>query len=164
MTQPWTRSWAADPIVASLADRHYSRRPSSIGSGQFSPPGRKIVLRGESAAWVSLWPDPRYVDHAWPDAWICTLFRNEGPQLSSDLIRAAVSATRWEWPDVPDRGMVTFIDPAKVRHKRDPGRCFLRAGFRAAGATGGGLVVLALAPCDMPAPAAAIGAQLGLVL
>ncbi len=25
--------------------------------------------------------------------------------------------------------MVSFVDATKVRHKRDPGRCFLRAGF-----------------------------------
>ena len=35
------------------------------------------------------------------------------------MIRDAVAHTRWKWGDNP-LGMVTFIDPAKVRPKRDP--------------------------------------------
>jgi hypothetical protein len=156
VTQPWTLSWRADPFVAAMADRHYSRE--TPGAQQFSPPGRVLVLRAPAASWVTSWQDPQYVDHGWPGAWVCTLFRNEGSALSSDLVRAAVAATRWTWA-TPAEGMVTFIDPAKVRHKRDPGRCFLRAGFRRAGMTKGGLLVLRLDPADMPAPDAPIGAQ-----
>ena len=64
-------------------------------------------------------------------AWLCSAFRNERPDLyrSSDLVREAVAATRWRWPSVPDLGMVTFVDERKVRRKRDPGRCFTKAGF-----------------------------------
>lgn len=47
--------------------------------------------------------------------------------------------------------MITFVDPGKVRRKRDPGRCFLKAGFRRVGSTAGGLVALQLQPEDMPA-------------
>jgi hypothetical protein len=164
MTQPWTLSWAFDPYVARLADRHYSRRASSVGSNQFAPPGRKLVLRADGpAAWVSMWPDPRYVDHDYPHAWVCTLFRREGGDvLASDLIRAAVAATRWKWGAAPTAGMVTFVNPAKVRAKRDPGYCFLRAGFRRLGVTGGGLTVLGLCAAAMPDPVAPLGAQLEL--
>lgn len=49
--------------------------------------------------------------------------------------------------------MITFVDPRKTRHKRDPGRCFLRAGFKRVGATKEeGLIALQLRPCDMPQP------------
>jgi hypothetical protein len=159
---PWTKSWAADPVVARIADRHYSRK--TIGADQFAPPGAKLVLRASGpCAWVTLAPQ-QYVDHDYPGAELCTLFRREGGDvLASDLIRAAVAATRWTWPDGPAEGMVTFVDAAKVRHKRDPGRCFLRAGFRRIGVTRGGLVVLRLAPADMPDPLAPLGAQLELV-
>jgi hypothetical protein len=40
--------------------------------------------------------------------------------------------------------MVTFVDRDEVRSKRDPGRCFLRAGFEDAGDTRGGLRALVL--------------------
>jgi len=80
------------------------------------------------------------------------LFRNEGKDRSSELIREAVAATRSIWPDVPVLGMVTFVDASKVRHKRDPGRCFLRAGFLRAGETKGGLLAFQLPPQNMPPP------------
>lgn len=153
----WAKSWRADPFVASMADRHYSRKTK--GAAQFSPPGRVVVLRAEQAAWVSLWPQAQFVDHDWPDAWLCTLFRNEGPLLSSVLIRQAVAATRHEWPDPPRNGMVTFVNPAKIRAKRDPGYCFLAAGFQRVGTTKSGLLVLQLLPSAMPEPAIPLGAS-----
>lgn len=58
--------------------------------------------------------------------------------------------TRHHWPDVPALGMVTFVDASKVRHKRDPGRCYLRAGFRRVGETKGGLLAFQLLPTEMP--------------
>jgi hypothetical protein len=155
----WHTSYRADPQARQLADRHYNRQ--SIGAPQFVPPGQCVVLRTACgrAVWVTLSQQAEYVDHAWPNAWLNSLFRNEGAGLSSALIRDAVAATLAEWPVPPVRGMVTFIDPSKVRRKRDPGRCYLRAGFRRAGFTKGGLHVLQLMPQDMPAPRAAIGTQ-----
>ncbi len=151
----WRISHRADPMAADIADRHYSRQ--TIGSPQFVPPGRCTVLvavKG-SAYWVTSWPFPEWVKHAWPGAWICSAFRNEGGTgLSSDLVRQAIAATRWTWPDVPELGMVTFVDASKVRHKRDPGRCFLRAGFISATprTTKGGLIALQMLPEAMPEP------------
>jgi hypothetical protein len=84
------------------------------------------------------------------------MFRNESPTLSSVLIRQAVAITRYAYDDAdgnpPDLGMISFVNAAKVRHKRDPGRCFLKAGFRNVGATKGGLVALQLLPEDIPPP------------
>lgn len=91
-----------------------------------------------------------------------TLFRNEGEHLSSDMIRHAVAHTRAQWPDVPALGMVTLIDASKVRHKRDPGRCYIKAGFRRAGFTKGGLHVLQMLPADMPDPVPVAGSQMTL--
>ena len=164
MTEPmnWTMSHRFDPRAVPLADRHYSRR--KVGSPQFVPPGRCLVLlsKDADALWVSSWPFAEYVRHAWAGALVCSLFRNEGPILSSQLIREAVAATRWYWPELPELGMITFVDAGKVRHKRDPGRCYLRAGFRRVGETKGGLVALQMLPADMPEPAAPFGVQLGL--
>jgi hypothetical protein len=148
----WNRTHHADRRGAALADRHYSRK--TIGAPQFTPPGRKVVLLTDAAdaLWVTSWPFTEYVKHAWAGAWLCSLFRNEGPVLSSVLIRDAVAATRAIWGEPPPLGMVTFIDAGKVRHKRDPGRCYLRAGFERCGVTAGGLIVVRLAPDAMPDP------------
>ena len=85
-------------------------------------------------------------------SWVNSLFRNEGAGLSSELIREAIAATRWYWPDVPDLGLVTFVDASKVRHKRDPGRCYKRAGFFFDGFTAGGLFAFRIRADAMPEP------------
>jgi hypothetical protein len=145
----WQLSDRADPAARALADRHYNRQ--SIGAANFVPPGRCIVLRTPEADafWVTSWPYADYVQHAWAGAWICTAFRNESPHLSSELILEAVAATRYEWCP-PDLGMVTFVDPTKIRHKRDPGRCYLKAGFKRVGETGSDKIALQLLPGQMP--------------
>lgn len=156
----WRESWRADPAAVPLADRHYNRQ--SIGAPQFVPPGRCLVLTagaGPLALWVTSWPFAEWVRHEWAGAWINSTFRNEGAGLSSELIREAVAATLHTLGEPPALGMVTFVDAGKVRHKRDPGRCYLRAGFRRVGETKGGLVTLQLLPNEMPKPDAPLGAQ-----
>lgn len=161
----WIESWRADPRVRRVADRHYNRQ--KIGAKQFVPPGRCLVLRtvDDGAAWITSWPLAEYVKHAWPGAWINSLFRNERRDLylSSDLIRQAVSATLARFGEAPPIGMVSFVDDAEVRRKRDPGRCFLRAGFKHVGFTKDRLWAFQLLPSEMPAPAAADREQLDLV-
>ena len=50
---PWRLSWRADPVVARLADGHYSRQKP--GTAQFVPPGACLVLRtaDASAVWTT---------------------------------------------------------------------------------------------------------------
>jgi len=151
----WTISDKFDPASLPLADRHYNRR--KVGSPQFVPPGRSLVLRCERALWVTSWPFAEYVRHAWPGAWVNSLFRNEGAGLSSELILEAVAATRWRWPDVPALGLITFVDASQVRRKRDPGRCYRRAGFAHVGFTKGGLWAFQLWPEQMPISCAPLG-------
>lgn len=155
----WRITNRADPVARAIADRHYNRQ--SIGAQQFVPPGRCLVLviPGE-ALWITSWPFAEFVKHAWAGAWVCSAFRNERPDLhlSSDLIREAVAATRATW-EPPELGMITFVDRDKTRRKRDPGRCYRRAGFVEVGETAGGLVALQLVPEAMPDPASAQRAQ-----
>jgi hypothetical protein len=159
----WRVARRNDPRAAALADRHYSRK--TVGHAQFTPPGRCLVLltAHAQAVWVSSWPYPEYATHSFmqEDAWLCTLFRNEAPDLyrSSDLIRQAVAATRWQWTP-PTAGMITFVDTMKVRRKRDWGRCFRKAGWQHIGYTRSGLVVLQIRPQEMPAAAPALGQSL----
>ena len=158
----WCLTNRADPLAASIADRHYTRQ--SVGARQFVPPGRCVVLllSDASALWVSSWPKAEYVHHAWAGAWMCSLFRNEAPGrfLSSDLISQAVAATCAIWGKAPKQGFVTFVDASQVRSKRDPGRCFRRAGWRHVGYTKGGLVALQLLPSEMPSALAPCGFEL----
>ena len=58
-------------------------------------------------------------------------------------------------------GMVTFVDPPKVRSSH-PDYGFTCAGFECVGSTRSGLVVRHLLPQDMPPAAPAHGTQLGL--
>ena len=148
----WVRSHRADHEVVPLADRHYNRQ--KIGSPQFVPPGRCLVLktRALDAFWITSYPFAQYVKHAWAGAWVCSAFRNEGDTLSSALIHEAVAVTCAEWP-APELGMITFVDTRKTRAKRDPGYCYLKAGFKNVGYTKGGLVALQMLPADMPSPA-----------
>lgn len=146
----WQLSHRADKRALPIADRHYNRQ--KIGSPQFVPPGRCVVLLTENAdaLWVTSWPFAEYVKHAWPGAWVCSCFRNEGSVLSSQLIREAVSVTRSIYGKPPPLGMITFVNADKVRRKRDPGRCFVKAGFQRVGHTQGGLVALQMLPDTMP--------------
>lgn len=129
ITDHWYASHRADQRTRVIADRHYNRQ--KVGAPQFVPPGRCRVLVTEvaDAFWVTSWPYGAYVKHAWPGAWICSAFRNESPVLSSLLIREAVMATVAFWGEIPDLGMISFIDATKVRKKRDWGRCYLKAGW-----------------------------------
>lgn len=183
----WRISHRNDPAARELADRHYNRQ--SVGAPGFVPPGRCLVLyAGTStgrAFWVTSYPFTEHVRHDWAGAWMNSAFRNEGADCSSEMIRAAVAATRWKYGDAPPLGMVTFVDPTQVRHKRDPGRCYKKAGFirpacvvckgekkkrrtckrcKTSGLarTAGGLIVWQLLPAAMPPPEAPIGSQVAL--
>jgi len=155
----WRLSDRAEPAAVKLADRHYNRQKP--GSPQFVPPGACLVFlaHGENALWVTSWPLPQFVRHAWPGAWVNSLFRNEGAGLSSELIMAAVSATRAIW-EPPEKGIVSFVDAAKTRRKRDPGRCYRKAGWRHVGFTKGGLWAFQQLPSEMPAADSSIVAPL----
>lgn len=165
----WRESDRADPSALVLADRHYNRQ--KIGSPQFVPPGRCLVLlsQDQKALWVTSYPFSEYVRHAWAGAWVNSLFRNEGAYQASDLIREAIARTKEIW-DPPERGIVTFVDPkhvAAIRRRLPPiplrrhcfelegktaivGYCYLKAGFTHVGYTKGGLWTWQMLPHEMP--------------
>ena len=147
----WLRVRVSDPRLRALRDRHYSTDyPGGLTVG---PPGRRLALVTEwgDAGWMTSWPDPALVRHGFGDAWLCTLFRNESPMLSSELVLDAELATVRLWGEPPYGGFVTFVDPGAVRRKRDPGRCFRRAGWQPVGRTKDrGLVVLAKPREELP--------------
>ena len=168
----WRLSWRADPAAARLADQHYSRQ--NPGTAQFVPPGRCLVLVAGTpvnALWVTSWPLAEYTHHQWSGSWICSLFRNQGAGLSSELISEAVSVTRWyrsqeaSWSRDPEPDQfITFVKPDAIR-SRNPGYCYKCAGWRLVGHTQiHKLPALALSSGQYPEPRApaGIGDQLSL--
>jgi hypothetical protein len=158
----WTLSHRADRRALLIADRHYNRQKP--GTSQFVPLGRCIVLLTPKAdaLWVSSWPYAQYTKHQWVGAWVCSLFRNESQILSSILITEAVATTKFIWGRPPPQGMVTFVNPTKVRKKRDFGRCFRKAGWKVCGKTKKGLLAFRITPEAMPKAVAPRGVQLSL--
>jgi hypothetical protein len=146
-----------------LADRHYNRQ--KVGSPQFVPPGRCVVLYAPAGAvWVTSWPFAEYVKHQWAGAWVNSLFRKECDGVASEMILQAVAATRAVWPDVPPLGLVSFIDPLHVKTRKVRGRpaigeSYFAAGFAHVGYTKGGLWAFQLLPERMPEPCAALSTQ-----
>lgn len=143
----WTPTTRTDVRARDLADRHYSRQ--TIGARDFMASGRTLVMLVENWA---VWGVIENLDPVGALRWRCSIFRNEGPVLSSALIREATDRTYAYWRahygGLPPVGLTTEVDPAKTRHKRDPGRCFVKAGWtRRPGLVGKrGLVVLDAPP------------------
>jgi hypothetical protein len=132
-TDGLVRVGKGDYETALLSDRHYSRQ--KIGSPQFMPPGRTMVLRNSEGTVVFgwLWQDGRDDRQRGIN---CSIFRNESEKLSSHVILEAERAVVDEWGG---QRLFTYIDPAKLhtvkRRGREmcpwpPGRCFQSAGWK----------------------------------
>ena len=65
----------------------------------------------------------------------CSVFRNESPALSSELIREADALADERWPQ--EARHYTYVAPQRVR-STNPGYCFQQAGWRRCGLTKGG--------------------------
>jgi len=115
-----------------IFDGHYSRHHYRDGRKPllYVGPGEKLVLLTPDASALFVWRKFRSRDNQ--QGVNCAIFRNEGAQRSSDLIRAAMVLAWERWPN---QRLYTYVDPGKIRPKRDPGRCFLRAGWRYCGWT-----------------------------
>jgi hypothetical protein len=137
----WIPVKDGNDVGRAIFDQHYSRRHYADGRKNliYVGPGEKMVLITPDALALFIWRKFRSLDHQ--QGVNCAVFRNEGPTLSSSLIKAAVEIARERWPN---ERFYTYINCNKIRHKRDPGRCFLRAGWRHYGWTKSGLRILEL--------------------
>lgn len=143
-----------DPIVASFADRHYSRR--TPGSPQFMPPGEIVVLVEREGRAVFCWNRQRFTLNN-RETWVCTIFRNESPILSSELILDAelsgqlveLGSMKWTRALYPCKdGFSTYIDTRYVQSK-NPGYCFLKAGWQKSGWSADGHKLLLTKPWEL---------------
>jgi hypothetical protein len=137
----WISVRDGNPTAMEIFRRHYSARRTEPKIFQCIGPGEKLALLTPAADAYFAWR--KFKSDAGELGVNCAVFRNEGPQLSSDLIRAADEIAWERWPG---ERLYTYVDPAKTRRKRDPGRCFLRAGWRHSGWTPKGLRILHIRP------------------
>ena len=136
----WRQTKDGDPDIREVFDRHYSRRHYKDGRkpSLFVGPGEKMVLRTASCDAIFIWR--KFISADSQEGVNCSVFRNEGQEKSSRLIRKAVEIARTRWPE---ERFYTYVDGRKVRSS-NPGCCFMKAGWRKCGRSKGGLVILEL--------------------
>lgn len=125
--------------MLALYERHYSARHYRDGRERrlFVGPGEKIVLRTEEPQALFVWRKFISADACGQEGVNCAVFRNEGPHLSSLLIRQADAIADHCWPGVRH---YTYVHPGRIK-SANPGACFRRAGWRRCGVTKGGLLI-----------------------
>lgn len=135
-----------DARARALYLRHYSaaRRVRRYGTGGGPSPSfvsageRQILMTGDCSA-VFVWHRVLIGRQDHQEGVCCSVFRNEGSHLSSDLIREADAIAWRRWPALPRH--FTYVSPAHVRSS-NPGYCFLRAGWRRCGTNMDGRLLL----------------------
>jgi hypothetical protein len=131
MNTKWVIVNKCDIRARGLADKHYSRQKKY--TAQFTRPGNNLVLLTQdcSAVWVTWKPTNGIKRMDGMDGFYeCTLFRNEGMNLSSDLIEQAIELTESVWGEPV--GWLTYIKDSAVK-SINPGYCYKCAGFKTIG-------------------------------
>lgn len=132
------RRWRAildgDRRALALYERHYSARRYRDGRVRrlFVGPGEKLVLLTNDGRALFAWR--RFQSDDGQEGVNCSVFRNEGADLSSELIREAME---WAWARWPGERLYTYVAPDRIASS-NPGYCFLMAGWRRCGVTKGG--------------------------
>jgi hypothetical protein len=135
----WIPIKDGDATAMSIFRRHYSYdKAKKRRLHQFIGPGEKMVLITPDAKALFAWR--KFINDDGNTGVNCCIFRNEGTYLgrSSDLIREAM---RIAWERWPNERLYTYVDESKIRRKRDPGRCFMRAGFKPCGKSKSGKLI-----------------------
>lgn len=146
MTQPhWWLTKDGDRTAYRFFRKHYSaKKNAKPKTKQFVGPGESIVLRTLDCSALFVWR--KFIDGCIdertcePQAGInCAVFRNESGYLSSELVRQADAIADRGWTD---RRHYTYVDPTELSRAKNPGWCFLCAGWRRCGRTKSGLLIL----------------------
>ena len=123
----WVEVKDGNDTARALFDQHYSRYHYADGRKPllFVGPGEKLVLLWHDARAVFVWR--KFISKDGQQGVNCAVFRNVGAGRASDLIRAAHMLAWERWPG---ERFYTYVNPRRVERKRQPGRCFLKAGWR----------------------------------
>lgn len=138
----WYLTKDSDKSCLALYERHYSCYEYKDGRQrkQFVGPGEKITLRTAAADAVFAWR--KFIDDSGQQGVNCAVFRNESKIKSSELIRQADAIADHVWPG---ERHYTFVRAEAVR-SRNPGYCFMAAGWQKCGMTKSGLIILEKIP------------------
>ena len=127
----WFSVKDGDARARALFDRHYSRNYYKDGRKPklFVGPGKKVLLMTSDCRALFVWR--KFISGDGQKGINCAIFRNEGEQLSSDLIREAEQIA---WQIWPGERLYTYVNPRKVI-SNNPGYCFKLCGWEVCGRT-----------------------------
>jgi hypothetical protein len=133
----WWLTKDGDLDCLELYERHYScyKYADNRKRKLFVGPGEKVVLRTWEGDAMLVWR--KFIDDSGQTGVNCAVFRNESKHQSSKLIRQADAIADCLWPDLRH---YTYVKAEAVR-SRNPGFCFIAAGWKKCGKTKGGLLV-----------------------
>lgn len=131
LSASWLECRDGDESARALFHRHYSYRPYADGRAPklFVGPGSKLVLITDAADALFVWRVFKSGDGQ--QGINCAVFRNESPMLSSALILEAEGIAFAKWGE---RRLFTYVNGRAVK-SRNPGYCFIRAGWKRIGIT-----------------------------
>lgn len=136
----WIVGQEAELELRAIYERHYScykykdgRKPK-----QFVGPGEHIVLTLPKRNALFVWR--KFIDDSGQKGINCAIFRNESKILSSTLIREADAIADFCWPG---ERHYTYVRQEAIK-SRNPGYCFICAGWKRIGFTKGGLLILTI--------------------
>lgn len=144
MPPHWIVGQDGEAELVAIYERHYSCRRYADGRRRrkFVGPGECIVLTTPCRNALFVWRrfiddciDPRTGERQ--NGVCCAVFRNETRILSSLLIRQADAIADYCWPG---KRHYTYVRPEAVA-SRNPGWCFICAGWKRCGSTKSGLTV-----------------------
>ena len=140
----WTIIKDGNPTGRAMANRHYSARHYKDGRKVrlFIGPGEKLALLTPDKKALFAWRKCKYPGADGQTGVNCTIFRNEGPLLSSELI---LEAEQFAWEKWPGSRLYTYVDPTKIL-STNPGYCFIKAGWIKNGLSKKGLIILEKLP------------------
>ena len=144
----WIATHDGDSAAFAIYKRHYSYRPYADGRRedwrnpnrfQFVGPGEHLVM--VTPEYDALWVWRKFIDDSGEKGVCCSVFRNESSRLSSQMILDAEEFLPCKWPT--ETRLYTLVNAELTRKKRDPGRCFRKAGYCYVRTLESGLLVFA---------------------
>lgn len=144
----WIEVKDGNSTCRAIFDRHYSRYFYADGRKPklFVGPGEKLVLLQADASALCVWR--KFISGDGQEGVNCAVFRNEGTEIASHILRLAMDAAWQRWPQ---ERFYTYVDPRAVRPTMYRGRpvwgwCFYKAGWSFCGLTKRGLHILERLP------------------
>lgn len=133
----WIEVLDGNDTARAIFDRHYSRYLYADGRRPklFVGPGEKMVLLTANADALCAWRKFESMDNQ--TGVNCAIFRREGGEVASELLRQARERAWQRWPG---SRLYTYVDPRGVPPTIRAGRptwghCFYQDGWRFVGLT-----------------------------